>query len=535
MQAFARVGRHIRQLEWIHQSDSAISASSILQCVDLSQLNLHSLLLSGWSNELDAQNLLRFVESSADRISIVRLRGMEGIQGDLFKVLGLLSRLQHFSLTMTEESVHSHRSPNNPPSAVPNAETEWTSADSLLDLMDACPRLTTIEVRDLRPSMPAKPTSSNSDSDSGLDSDSDSDVASVKEMSAPRTWQRMEHLTTLNLQSTTISGSTLSGIFARCPRLMKINLSQTSPLYLSGFHLDSFLTMDTLSILMFSGCHFLDGHGYKEIFKACPMLVTLDISHTNVDDAALGALGHHCLQLANLNMDSSRHITDQGIRDMLSHKPTTRTTHDQNSPIAVSVQQQTYQNHTLRNLSVLDCSELTGLGIRHILMTCAQLKDLEIQQPELSPQGLFPSMLESDEDDEPTTIYPEPESTNGPDAINASLPWACHSTLEHLQIKNLNIINSDQTKFLNTRLRELSQLKTLHIGGSQLELSVLNGLGHRLNTLYIDDLAREVNLDDVRWFVDHTPNLTRLWCRQLIRHSEPWKLLRSTREHLKLW
>ncbi|KAF9426318.1 Dynein regulatory complex subunit 6 [Entomortierella beljakovae] len=442
--------------------------------------------------------------------------------------------------TSAELTVHS---PNDHSAVTdevtPKAELvqDWTNADTLPELLDSCPQLRTIELIDL----PSGATAS---------------AVSIRETDRkehiPEQWQPLPHLTIINLSNTTISGSTLSVLFHRCPQLVKLNLSQDTLLYLSDFHIDSATTMDALSMLTLSKCHFLDGHGFKEIFSASPNLHVLDISHTNVDDTSIGALGRQCCQLKDLNMDGCQQVTDQGIRDMLSHGPSKeKTSFTENSTTQPSL----YQNYNLRHLSVSDCTEITGQGIQHILVTCARLNSLEVQQPELHPESLFPHALESDDSDDPETLaismplsadnhpgdatvqYPEGEHEheNEIDAADSAQPWACHATLEILRIKNLNFINQGQSRFLNSRLRELSQLKVLHIGGSQLQLSILNGLGHQLENLYIDDLAREVNLDDVRWFVDHTPNLTRLWCRQLVRHSEPWKLLREAKKHMRMW
>ncbi|KAG0357673.1 hypothetical protein BGZ54_000234 [Gamsiella multidivaricata] len=561
-QAFPRLGRHIRQLDWIDLSDSTITSNSILRDADLSSLNLHSLLLANWSSELNATTLSRFVESSTHRLSALQLHNLTTIRGDLLKVAGSLRNLRHFSLVMAgEDSRHNHHhqrsngsvsSPNSPTvlsSPTDGAElAEFTSADSLPALMDACPRLKTIELLDLRSPSTVETTTLEAQDATATPTDSDTVCPSIEHVAL--NWMPMQYLTLINLHETAISGSTLSTLFARSLQLTKLNLGQSSPLYLTGLKLDPLLSMTALTTLMFAGCHFLDGHGFKEIFKASPNLLSLDIPKTNVDDAALGVLGHQCSRLTDLNLDGCQQITDQGVRDMLSNPPVAKVNGIRNpSSINLTVQQGPYQNYTLHCLSVTDCTELTGQGIHHILMTCAGLRSLEVQQPELLPESLFPHTLESDQDQdiespsapasESTTIYPTTESgIEIEDTIgggSTSLSWACRSTLELLRIKNLNFLNPEQTQFLNARLRELSQLKVLHIGGNQLELSVLNGLGHQLENLYIDALVREVGMEDVRWLVDHTPNLTRLWCRQLIRHSEPWKLLRSARKHLKLW
>ncbi|KAF9110430.1 hypothetical protein BGX27_006340 [Mortierella sp. AM989] len=564
MQAFPRLSQHIRQLEWIHLTDSSITASSIVQSIDMSTLNLHNLLLSSWSSELDSATLSTIVKSSADRLSALQLRNMSIIRGDLLKVASSLPKLRHFSLIMAEQDSlpkhHRQRSSGSTTPitsaelvvASPNSHStvqdevtrraelmEYTTADALPELLDSCPQLRTIELVEL-------PVTTTASINMAMPSEITEKVTEKEQV--PQKWQPMLHLTIINLNATAISGSTLSVLFNRCPQLIKFNLGQTSPLYLSGFHVEPTATMDALSSLVLSKCHFLDGHGFKEIFKASPNLSILDIPQTNVDDSTLGVLGHHCRLLEDLNMDGCQQITDQGIRDMFSHQPVVNDSHSPSGVLAP--QQGAYQNYSLRCLSVSDCTELTGQGIHHILITCARLKSLEVQQPELHPESLFPHTLGSDEhEDEPiapandhlnesiplyTGAEHEPQESET-DTTASNLPWACHSTLEILRIKNLNFINQEQSRFLNSRLRELSQLKVLHIGGSQLELSVLNGLGHQLENLYIDDLAREVDLNDVRWLVDHTPNLTRLWCRQLIRHSEPWKLLRGARTHLKLW
>ncbi|KAF9084463.1 hypothetical protein BGX23_010500 [Mortierella sp. AD031] len=624
LQAFPHLSKHIRHLEWVHLTSSASSSSSSdsiipLDDIELSSLNAETILFSSWTNELDAATLARFTQSSVHRLSALQLFNMAHIRGDLLEVVATLPTLRHFTLSMAHRDPHNnhHRqqsgastsssvgsplaaSPTgNSPTAVSDKVTaeaelvQFTSADSLPALMDACPQLRMIEILDLpTPATQVVPTSVAVSQDEDQDQDQeDENQDQDQEMEGKDTlslekaatnWVPMQHLSTINLHATAISGSTLSALFARCPQLVKLNLGQNTPLYLSGFHLDSSLCMSALSTLMLSGCHFLDGHGYKEIFKALPKIHTLDIPQTNVDDAALAVLGHQCLQLTDLDLDGCHQITDQGIRDMLSHPRSSNDTNGFNNTSAAPSTLERYENQQLHFLSVSNCTELTGQGIHHILMTCGRLRSLGFQQPEIMPESLFPHTLETDDDDpqenpstpiptesmEPTvntpatttaTVYPTFDAVDTTTTTTNTIPttttatttttdidtelssssdshgaWACNATLEHLRINNLNVLNPYQTRFLNERLRELAQLKVLHIGGSQLELSILNGLGH-LENLYIDDLAREVDLEDVRWLVDHTPNLTRLWCRQLIRHSEPWKLLRDARKHLKLW
>jgi hypothetical protein len=618
LQAFPHLSQHIRHLEWIHLSppSSASSTSSpqqdstsVLETIDLSSLNAETILLSSWTNDLDAATLSRFTQSSAHRLSALQMYDMAQVRGDLLKVAGTIPGLRHFTLSLADRD--SHRSQHNrqrsnasttsssvgsltATSALPTGSeeaelAEVTSADSLPALMDTCPHLRMIEILNLP--LPISPVASssvaisvfedqdgdNEDNEEG-NQGQDQDIDQMLLEKVTPIWVPMLHLTTINLHATAISGSTLTALFARSPQLVKLNLGQNTPLYLSDYRVDPSLCMSKLSTLILSGCHFLDGHGYKEIFKASPNLLYLDIPQTNVDDAALAVLGHECMGLTDLNLDGCLQITDQGIRDMLSHPRPSSSANNHNSlPEEVTGSQERYQNRRLQYLSVSNCTELTGQGIHHILMTCGRLRSLEFQQPEIMPESLFPHTLETDEDaqqqqeeenpsapsatntqgqeqeQESTTttvaaaVYPSPNAAADttttatsttpipPTTTTTSVAWACQGSLEHLRIKNLNVINKDQTRFLNERLRELPHLKALHIGGSQLELSVLNGLGHQLENLYIDDLAREVDVDDVRWLVDHTPNLTRLWCRQLIRHSEPWKMLRAARKHLKLW
>ncbi|KAK3817053.1 MAG: hypothetical protein JOS17DRAFT_794585 [Linnemannia elongata] len=623
LQAFPQLSQHIRHLEWIHlssassPSSSSSTADSILDSIDLSNLNAETILLSSWTNELDATTLSRFTQSSAHRLSALQMYNMAQVRGDLLKVAGTLPQLRHFTLSLADQDSHRHnhnRQRSNASSvgsltlasALPTDSEEEgtgeeadlvqqvTSADSLPDLMDACPQLRMIEILDLPLPTPNASTSAvvvydnqGDQEDQGEDGEENQDqeheteepaLTELTEKVAPN-WVTMQHLTTINLHATAISGSTLTALFARTPQLVKLNLGQNTPLYLSDFHLDPSLCKTQLSTLILSGCHFLDGHGHKEIFKASPNLLHLDIPQTNVDDAALAVLGHQCLGLTDLTLDGCFQITDQGIRDMLSHpRPTpsssSSTYNYNNNNSEDGLVQERYENRRLQCLSVSNCTELTGQGIHHILMTCGRLRSLEFQQPEIMPESLFPHTLETDDDDgqqqqenpsapsaTTTTIAQEQEQEQGESTpvaatvypllevavdtsttpptttttTTASVSWACQGSLEILRIKNLNTINTSQTHFLNARLRELSNLKALHIGGSQLELSILNGLGHQLENLYIDDLAREVDVNDVRWLVDHTPNVTRLWCRQLIRHSEPWKMLRAARTHLKLW
>ncbi|KAF9901528.1 hypothetical protein EC991_006039 [Linnemannia zychae] len=595
LQAFPQLSKHIRHLEWIHLSPpsaspaSSSAADSILESIDLSGLNAETILLSSWTNDLDAETLTRFTRSSAHRLSALQMYNMAQVRGDLLKVAGTLRGLRHFTLSMAdrESNRHHHRQRSNASTASlvsPFVEssalpmTEFTSADSLPDLLDACPQLRMIEILDLP--LPSTTTASESADVTGDDQeheqgeeqeDNKEESAAYLEKISPN-WVPMQHLTTINLHATAISGSTLTALFARCPNLIKLNLGQNTPLYLSEFRIDPTLSLHTLSTLMLAGCHFLDGHGYKEIFKATPHLLHLDIPQTNVDDAALAVLGHQCLHLTDLNLDGCGQITDQGIHDMFSHPRPSSSSTSPSTTTPASNSLEKYENRRLQCLSVSNCTELTGQGIHHILMTCGRLRSLEFQQPEIMPESLFPHTLETDDSDEqenpsaPTstiaqeqeqeqeqqesttdvaaTVYPTtttPDAADTPPTTTTTTThtvssWACQTTLEQLRIKSLNTLNPLQTHYLNARLRELFHLKSLHIGGTQLELSILNGLGHQLENLYIDDLAREVDVNDVRWLlVDHTPNLTRLWCRQLIRHSEPWKMVRAARVHLKLW
>ncbi|KAF8936198.1 hypothetical protein BGZ47_009621 [Haplosporangium gracile] len=613
LQAFPQLSQHIRHLEWIHLSSAFPSPSSaqdsILDAIDLSNLNAETILLSSWTNKLDAATLSRFIQSSAHRLSALQMYNMAEIRGDLLKVAGTLPQLRHFTLSLASRESHRHnhnrqRSNGSTTSSVGSlaltlptdsevraGEAELvqqvTSADSLIDLIDACPQLRMIEILDLPLPTPVPSTSAvvfeDQEDDDDVEEDESQDQEQEQEQDtdieegqsmlplkniAPK-WVPMQHLTTINLHATAISGSTLTALLARSPQLVKLNLGQNTPLYLSDFHIDPSLRMSKLSILILSGCHFLDGHGYKEIFKTSPNLLLLDIPQTNVDDAALAVLGHQCLQLTDLNLDGCLQITDQGIRDMLSHPRPSSTSTSANDNNSATGTQERYENRCLQCLSVSNCTELTGQGIHHILMACGRLRSLEFQQPEIMPEALFPHTLETDDDDQQpqqenpsapstatiaqeqeqeesataitativtATVYPSPDAAvDTTTTTTPSVSWACQGSLEFLRIKNLNTINTSQTHFLNERLRELRNLKALHIGGSQLELSILNGLGHQLENLYIDDLAREVDVNDVKWLVDHTPNLTRLWCRQLIRHSEPWKMLKAARTHLKLW
>ncbi|KAF9921076.1 hypothetical protein FBU30_008941 [Linnemannia zychae] len=577
---FHKLSQHIRHLEWTHLSSTLtnFTPDSIFDWIDFSNLNAQTIHLSNWTNELDAPTLTRFTQSSSGRLTSLWLYNMAQVRGDLLKVVGTLPALRHFTLSMADQDSHRHhrqRSNASSASSVSSQvsslsekridekieEVQFTSANSLSEIFNTCPQLRVIEILDLPQSTP---TVSVSIGVTGNDGDNEEQELeqeqeqreSVKPLkNITPNWVPMQHLTVINLHATAILGSTLTMLFARCPQLIKLNLGQNSPLFLSEFTVNSSLTMATLSTLILSGCHFLDGHGYKEIFKASPNLVHLDIPQTNVDDAALAVLGHQCLKLTELSLDGCHHITDQGIRDMLS-RPRSSSTDFNNSEAPLPLEK--YQNFQLQCLSISNCTELTGQGIHHILMTCGRLKNLEFQQPEIMPESLFPHILETDDEQEnpsapssiansitqeestmtTATVYPTPGTADTPTAstiTTSSDSWACHGTLERLRIKNLNVINRDQSQFLNERLRELTHLKVLHIGGSQLELSILNGLGHQLENLYIDDLAREVDVNDVKWLVDHTPNLTRLWCRQLIRHSEPWKILRAAREHVKLW
>ncbi|KAF9379929.1 hypothetical protein CPB97_008674 [Podila verticillata] len=537
------LGHHIRTLDWANLT-THWNMRQALAGIDLSSLALRRLHI------INCQTLqgpiLEQLISSSQQLDSLRMHNIGKVQGNVLRIAATLPQLQQLTLVMDEDTCHKRSQPVTPvgPEQSPGGlefieddATEITSADSLPELMDACPRLHTIELIGI-PSV-VLPKDDEDHEEQDVDEEDLLGGKKSLEFLTP-----MRYLTSINLHSTAISGSTLSSLLNRCTRLAKLDLSQTTPLFITGLHLDASTTLPDLESLMLSGCHFLDGHGFKELFCAARQVLTLELSDTNIDNSGLAALGRYCSKVLDLGLNNCHQITDQGVRDLLSYPPTTTTTTNNNNNMAVETtkkEEEPYRNYTLHSLTISNCSELTGQGIQHVLTTCAALRSLAFQQPEIGPESMFPHVLQNDDDDDDegaqennTTLTTNEEASTTEHGSTTTDSWACHKTLELLRIKRLNTVNSLQRQYLNARLRELSQLRVLHIGGRQLELRVLDGLGHRLEHLYVDQLAREVDLADVQWLVDHTPNLTRLWCRQLIRHSEPWKVLRA-RKGLKLW
>lgn len=548
------LGHHIRTLDWANLTPHW-NMKQALTGIDLSSLALQHLHLVN-CQILQGPVLEQLINSSSQQLDSLRMHNIGKVQGNVLRIAAGLPQLQHLTLVMDDDTTcrHNRSQPVTPLAPMvqspgglgSNSEEEddsavtfeITSADSIPALLDACPRLHTIELIGL-------PSALSTEQDQDEEDVDEEDISGDKKSNIMSLETPMRYLTSINLHSTALSGSTLSAIFSRCTRLTKLDLSQISPLFISDFHIDPSTTMPDLETLMLSGCHFLDGHGFKELFRTTPQVLTLELSDTNIDNAALAALGRYCPHVLDLGINNCHQITDQGVRDYLSYPP-----QEQNNGsfgMDAGTEQEPYRNYTLHSLSISNCSELTGQGIQHVLTTCAVLRSLAFQQPEIMPESMFPHVLQNDDDDDEsqsqendnnvsTGEEASTEETSGSTTTaDSSSSWACHKTLELLRIKHLNTVNPAQRQYLNARLRELGQLRVLHIGGRQLELSVLDGLGHRLEHLYIDDLKREVDLEDVQWLVDHTPNLTRLWCRQLIRHSEPWKVLRGARKALKLW
>lgn len=543
------LGHHIRTLDWANLTPHW-NMRQALAGIDLSSLALRRLHI------VNCQTLqgpiLEQLISSSQQLDSLRMHNIGKVQGNVLRIAATLPQLQHLTLVMDEDTCHKRSRPVTPveseqsPGGLEIIEDditlEITSADSLPELMDTCPRLHTIELIGIPSVTPPK----DDDQDEQEEDVEEQDILGGKKILE---LSPMRYLTSINLHSTAISGSTLTSLLNRCTRLVKLDLSQTTPLFITGLHLDTSTSLPNLETLMLSGCHFLDGHGFKELFCAARQVLTLELSDTNIDNSGLAALGRYCPKVLDLGLSNCHQITDQGVRDLLSYPPTNNNNNKSNNNISAAEttkeEDYPYRNYTLHSLTISNCSELTGQGIQHVLTTCAALRSLAFQQPEIGPESMFPHVLQNDDDDAEevaqentnnTLATDEEASTTEAGSIttDSSSLWACHKTLELLRIKGLNTVNPLQRQYLNARLRELSQLRVLHIGGRQMELRVLDGLGHRLEHLYVDELAREVDLVDVQWLVDHTPNLTRLWCRQLIRHSEPWKMLRA-RKGLKLW
>ncbi|KAG0086265.1 hypothetical protein BGZ93_008182 [Podila epicladia] len=572
------LGHHIRTLDWANLTPHW-NMKQALAGIDLSSLALQHLHLLNCQT-LQGPELEQLIQSSSLQLNTLQMHNIGKVQGNVLRIASTLPQLQHLTLVMDDDTTCRHnRSQPVTPASAPMVQSpgglgshsgeeeeedstvtfEITSADSLPALLDACPRLHTIELIGLPSALSTDQGKDIQDQEVEQDGDEEVVISGSNKNNIMVLESSMRYLTSINLHSTALSGSTLSTIFARCNLLVKLDISQTSPLFLSGFHLDTSTILPDLGTLMLSGCHFLDGHGFKELFRATPQVLTLELSDTNIDNTGLAALGRFCPQVLDLGINNCHQITDQGVRDYLCYPPQDNNNNNDFGMEAAAIEQEPYRNYTLHSLSISNCSELTGQGIQHVLTTCAALRSLAFQQPEIMPESMFPHVLQSADDEEEETESQGQENINNSSAeeeeagaedtpetttttttttittTDSSSSWACHKTLELLRIKNLDTVNPAQRQYLNARLRELAQLRVLHIGGRQLELSVLDGLGHRLEHLYIDDLKREVDLQDVQWLVDHTPNLTRLWCRQLIRHSEPWKVLRGARKGLKLW
>ncbi|KAG0241582.1 hypothetical protein BGW41_005742 [Actinomortierella wolfii] len=348
-------------------------------------------------------------------------------------------------------------------------------------------------------------------------------------------------LTNLDLHDSIVSGATLGQLLAKCPNLASLSISHTNNThFLTGLVIPKCTTARHLKTLLMQGCFFTDGHGFKELFRFACHVEKLDISRSNVNDEDLAVLGHNMASsLQDLNLQGCQEITDEGIRELLARR----------------------LGEKLQHLVLAECTELTGRSVHNVLHSCSQLVSLDISQPDILPLSMFHLEQEDDDDEEggeegieslqqqgqqedAETSDANPAATvNSTDAAVATeaehIPWACKNTLEWLRIKKLDVLEQRHLTMLKNHLHDLEHLRALHIGGSKLELSVLDGMGQRsirLQQLFIDELVRDVTMEDLQHLrTENTPHLVRLWCRNLTRFSEPWLKLREERPNLKMW
>ncbi|KAG0253241.1 hypothetical protein DFQ27_007525 [Actinomortierella ambigua] len=491
-------------------------------------LHLHSLTIEGCS-ELDAEALYNILDNSVNHLGHLQLLDVSCLQSNPFALSpsssNTFKNLEQLRLvraeggtpalttTLTDEVL----TQSGEEQAVTTVTSIAPFTDHLIDFLRRAPALKSLTAQ-------------------GIKEHGDNVEPSVISLAT----RPHLSLTYLDLHDSTVSGATFGRLLATCPNLVSVNLNHTNDThFMAGMVIPKGTTALHIKTLSLHGCHFTDGHGFKELFRFASHVEKLNLACSNVDDEALAVLGHSMVGiLLDLSLQGCHQITDEGIRELLAHR----------------------LGDSLQHLDIAECTELTGRGIHSVLRSCSRLVSLDISQPDILPLSML-HLEHVDEDDEDGSegvdvqqeqeqqevagqhVAPLPTIADSDTALATleavHVPWACKDTLEWLRITKLDALERRHLQMLNEHLCDLVHLRALHIGGSKLELCVLNGLGQHsvlLRQLFIDDLAREVTMEDLPYLMtENTPHLDRLWCRHLVRYSEPWSKLRQERKSIKLW
>ncbi|KAF9973416.1 hypothetical protein BGZ73_003333 [Actinomortierella ambigua] len=482
-------------------------------------LHLHSLTVQG-SSELDTEALYNILSNSVNHLAQLQFLEISSLSSNPFTYRPSTSsltfkHLEQFRLVKAEgatpvaspqiETTLTDEVPT--PSEEQGAVTTVTPAggdpytDMLVDFLHKAPGLKTLTAQGIK--------------EHGHNAGASTSTSICFHLS----------LTHLDLHDSVVSGATFGRLLVMCPNLVSVNLNHTNDThFMAGMMLPMGTTAHHLKTLSLQACYFTDGHGFKELLRFTCHVEKLDLSRSNVDDEALAVLGHsNTSSLLDLSLQGCRQITDEGVRELFAH----------------------HLGETLQHLVIAECTELTGRGVYSVLRSCPRLVSLDITQPDILPLSMFHLEQEDEEGGEGSENQQEEIDGQHEAAILSAtleveqIPWACKDTLEWLRIKKLDTLGSRHLKMLNEHLRSLAHLRALHIGGSKLELSVLDGMDQGsapLQQLFIDDLAREVTMEDLPYLMtENMPHLVRLWCRHLVRYSEPWSKLREERNGLKMW
>ncbi|KAF9360803.1 hypothetical protein BGX26_007565 [Mortierella sp. AD094] len=99
------------------------------------------------------------------------------------------------------------------------------------------------------------------------------------------------NLSTLILLNNANKNSTIQVIAENCPNLRMLELKNSKSIATSAF---------------------------DSVFKKCPLLTNLNISHTLIYDAAISALAHHCTQLRILDLRGCSRVTHTAFLELMS-------------------------------------------------------------------------------------------------------------------------------------------------------------------------------------------------------------------------
>ncbi|XP_076877799.1 F-box and leucine-rich repeat protein 13 isoform X2 [Brachyhypopomus gauderio] len=136
------------------------------------------------------------------------------------------------------------------------------------------------------------------------------------------------------------------------PFITQLNMSGCGTLHHASFRCIS--ECKNLQDLNLSECTNINDDIMWIILEACPSLLTLNLSYTNVTDSTWRAMSRNCMTLQSLSLAYCRRFTDKGLQVLTTGRGC----------------------HGLTHLDLSGCTQISVDGFRHIAKSCSLLQHI---------------------------------------------------------------------------------------------------------------------------------------------------------------